>query len=140
MSIHYLKQQLFFDLIGNIQSNVQVLVGRECAVMDQKNAAPQLHAVASTWSSCVKLSVQRVFLGIATDLYNTIYGGDATNDYANAPAPNDTFLNVDNAYMNWFKMRFPGRLISRKYVLPVHHVLQGHPEKGKMWMHFIDNI
>ena len=25
-------------------------------------------------------------------------------------------------------------------VLPVHHVLQGHPESGKMWMKMIDDI
>ena len=42
--------------------------------------------------------------------------------------------------MEWFKKRFPGKPISRKYVLPVNHALQGHPESGKMWMHFIDNI
>ena len=105
-----------------------------------KNAAPQLHAVASTWSSCVELPVQRIFLGIAADLGNTIYGGDATDAYAHAPSPNDTFLTVDDAYLEWFRKKFPGRPISRKYVLPVKHALQGHPESGKMWMHFIDNI
>ena len=28
-----------------------------------KHAAPQLHAVASTWLSCVELPIQRLFLG-----------------------------------------------------------------------------
>lgn len=37
-------------------------------------------------------------------------------------------------------MRFYGRAKSRKYVLPIHHALQGHPEGSKMWMDFIDNI
>ena len=106
-----------------------------------KNAAPQLHAVAFTWLSYVELPVQRIFFGIAADLGNTIYGDDATNAYAHAPALNDTFLTaVDNVYMDWFKMRFSGRPISRKYVLSVHHALQGHQEIGEMWMHFIDNI
>ena len=60
--------------------------------------------------------------------------------YAHAPSPNDIFFTVDDAYLEWFKKKFPGRPISRKYVLPFNHALQGHPESGKMWMHFIDNI
>ena len=104
-----------------------------------KRAAPQLHAVASTWSSCVELPVQRIFLGIAADLNLTIYGGDATDAYAHSPAPNDTYLAIDDAYADWYKDRF-GEEIDRQYILPVKHCLRGHPESGKMWMHFIDNI
>ena len=33
-----------------------------------KNAVPNLHAIASTWSSCVHLPVQRLFLGICAAL------------------------------------------------------------------------
>ena len=104
-----------------------------------KKAAPQLHAVASTWSSCVELPVQRIFLGIAADLGLTVYGGDATDAYAHSPAPSDTYLAIDDAYADWYKDRF-GEEIDRRYILPVKHCLQGHPESGKMWMHFIDNI
>ena len=104
-----------------------------------KKAAPQLHAVASTWSSCVELPVQRVFLGIAADLGLTVYGGDATDAYAHSPAPSDTYLAIDDAYADWYKDTF-GKEINRRYILPVKHCLQGHPESGKMWMHFIDNI
>ena len=105
-----------------------------------KNAAPQLHAVASTWSSCVELLVQRVFHGIAADLGNIIYGGNLMDAYAHDPFPSDTYLTVNNTYMEWFKKKFLGRPISRKYVLPVNPALQGYPENSKMWMHFIDNI
>ena len=37
---------------------------RMCA-NGSKRAAPGLHAVASTWSSCVELPIQRLFLGIS---------------------------------------------------------------------------
>ena len=96
-----------------------------------KKAAPQLHAVASTWSSCVELPVQRIFLGIAADLNLTIYGGDATDAYAHSPAPNDTYLAIDDAYSEWYKDKF-GEEIDRRYKFPVQHCLQGHPESGKM--------
>ena len=66
---------------------------------ESKTTAPQLHVVASTWSSCVELPVQRVFLGIAADLGNTIFGGDVTDAYAYAPSPSDTYLTVNHVYM-----------------------------------------
>ena len=104
-----------------------------------KKAAPELHAVASTWSSCVELPVQQVFFVIAADLGLTVYGGDATDAYAHSPAPSDTHVAIDNAYADWYKDEF-GTEINRRYTLPVKYCLQGHPESGKMWMHFIDNI
>ena len=85
------------------------------------------------------MPVQRLFLGIAADLGLTIFGGDATDAYAHSPAPSETYLAIDDAYADWYKEKF-GKEINRKHVLPVYHCLQGHPESGKMWMHFIDNI
>ena len=95
-----------------------------------KNAAPQLHAVASTWSSCVELPVQRLFLGIAVDLGLTIFGGDATDAYAHSPAPSETYLAIDDAYADWYKENFRTE-INQRHVLPVYNCLQGHPESGK---------
>ena len=104
-----------------------------------KREAPQLHAVASTWSSCVELLIQRLFLGMCAHSGLTIYGGDATDTYTHSPALNDTYLSVDYAYAEWYK-DVKGVQISKIQVLPVYHALQGHPESGKMWMKLIDNI
>ena len=68
-----------------------------------KKAAPQLHAVASTWSSCVELPVQQVFLGKASDLGLKVYGGDATDAYAHSPASSDPYVAIDDAYADWYK-------------------------------------
>ena len=70
---------------------------RMCWNIGSKKAVPQLHAVASTWSLCVELSIQQLFLGICVNAGLTIYGGDVTDAYAHSPAPNDTYLQVDNA-------------------------------------------
>ena len=104
-----------------------------------KKVVPQLHIVARTWSSCVELPVQRLFLGICADSGLTIYGGDATDAYAHSLAPNDTYLQVDDAYAEWYKNK-TNKTISKRMVLPVKHALQGHPKNGKMWMKMIDNI
>ena len=101
-----------------------------------KNAVPQLHVVASIWSSCVELPVQRLFLGIAADLGWSIFGGYATDPHAHSPAPSEIYLAIDEVYSDWYKDKF-GKEINRKHVLPVYHCLQGHPESGKMWVYFI---
>ena len=61
------------------------------------NAAPQLQVVASTWSSCVKLPVQRLFLEITANLGLTAFRGDTTDAYARFSAPTETYLTIDDA-------------------------------------------
>ena len=104
-----------------------------------KKAVPQLHVVASTWSSCVELPIQRLFLGICSNSGLTIYGGDATDTYVHSPAPNNTYLQVDNVHTKWYNNKFKDK-ISKRMVLPVNHALQGHPKSGEMWMKMIDDI
>ena len=88
-----------------------------------KQEAPQLHVIASKWSSCIKLPIQRLFLGMCADSGLTIYGGDATDAYAHSLAPTDTYHAVDNAYAEWYK-DVKGIEISKRQVLPVYHALQ----------------
>ena len=101
-----------------------------------KKAAPTLHAVSSTWSSCVELPIQRLFLGISAALNLTVYGANAIDAYAHSDAPDDkTYLSVDDAYEEWWNSTAKERdkpPITRKFVLPVRHCLQGHPLSGVM--------
>ena len=39
-----------------------------------------------------------MFLEICADLSLTVFSGDATDTYAHSPAPNDTYLEVDDVY------------------------------------------
>ena len=50
-----------------------------------------------------------------------------------------THLTIDDAYYEWYKEK-TGKSLNRRYVLPMLHSLQGHPESGKMWMKLIDRI
>ena len=95
-----------------------------------KKAVPQLHAVASTWSLCVKLHVQRLFLGICDNAGLTIYGRDATDAYVHSPASNDIYLQVDDTYAEWYNNKFKNK-ISKQMVSPVKHALLGQPQKQK---------
>ena len=105
-----------------------------------RKSAPQLHAVASTWSSCVSLPIQRIFFGMCANLGLVIYGGDWTNACAHSPSPNHTYLSVDEAYCEWYYNEYKIKLDWGQKVLPVLHALQGHLESGKQWMWMIDEI
>ena len=103
-----------------------------------KNAAPQLHAVASTWSSCVELPTQRLFLALAAANGLSIFGADITDAYAHSnPAETATYLAIDDAYSKWYQKRF-SVVLNCCHVLPVQHSLQGHPESRTMWIKLID--
>ena len=56
-----------------------------------KKSAPQLHAIASAWFSCVLLPIQHLFVGICANFGLVDYEGDTTDAYAHLPAPNDFF-------------------------------------------------
>lgn len=88
-----------------------------------KKAVPQLHSVASTWSYSVELPVWIFILGICADSGLTVYSGDKTDTYAHLPAPNNTYLVVDNAYSYWYKEN-NNRTISKRMVLLAQHALQ----------------
>ena len=95
--------------------------------------------MASTWSSCVELPIQRLFLGICAHQNLAIYGADAQDAYAHEEADGNTFLAIDDAYSDWYYNKY-GKPVNRKFVLPVKHALQGHLKSGKFWMHLIDKV
>ncbi|KAG7370163.1 reverse transcriptase RNA-dependent DNA polymerase [Nitzschia inconspicua] len=103
-------------------------------------AAPLLHQVASTYSSCVEQPIQRMFFALAAAHDMRVYGGDATDAFAHSPPPETpTFIMIDDAYAEWYKARF-GVTLDRNMVLPVLHALQGHPESGRLWETYINKI
>ena len=105
-----------------------------------KRAAPLLHAIAQTYSSCVEHPIQRLFLAISASLNLKIYGGDAKDAYAHSPGPEiPTYMSIDDAYAEWFKEKY-GYDIDRRKVLPVRKALQGHPESGRLWETHISGI
>ena len=71
-----------------------------------KFAAPLLHAMVSTWSLCVELPIQRLFIALAAQKGLCMYGDDARDAYAHEPAPEMiTHLTIDDAYLNGIKKR-----------------------------------
>ena len=105
-----------------------------------KRAAPALHAVTSTYSSCVNQPVQRLFFALAAINDHKVYGGDIKDAFAHSPGPDvPTFVRIDNQYSEWWSQRHKTN-INRSHVLPVLRCLQGHPESGKIYERHINQI
>ena len=93
-----------------------------------------------TFAACLEQTGARLFYGVAAIKGLTIVGADASNAFAEAPAPKaPMFVYVDEAYREWWLER-GGDPIPPNYVLPVRHALQGHPESPRLWSKLIDNI
>ena len=95
-----------------------------------KKVIQQLHAVASTWSSCIELPIQHLFLGIFADAGLTIYDGNVMNVYTHSPVLKNTYLQVEEAYAEWCRDKYKTKL-SKRMVLHIKHALQGHSKSGK---------
>ena len=105
-----------------------------------KKAAPMLHALAFTYSSCVEHAIQRLFFAIAADQNLRIYGEDIKDAYAHLPRPEiPTYVSIDNQYSDWYTYRYD-KPIDRRKVLPVLKALQGHPEARRCWEAHINGI
>jgi hypothetical protein len=50
-------------------------------------AAPALHKLVETYSSCVEQPVQRLFFALAAQLNYQVFGGDAKDAFAHSPPP-----------------------------------------------------
>lgn len=62
------------------------------------------------------------------------YGADAGNAFAESPPPvAPFFIEVDDAYREWWTDHLGKLPIPEDYVLPVKHALQGHPESPWLW-------
>ena len=112
---------------------------RQCC-NGSKYAAPLLHAIAMTYSSCVEHPIQRLFFALAAHLNLKVYGGDAKDAYGHSPGPEtSTYVTIDDQYADWYKHKY-GKEINRRKVLPVLRALQGHPESGRLWETHINKI
>jgi hypothetical protein len=105
-----------------------------------KRAAPELHRLSSTYSSCIEHPCMRLFMALSASLNMQILAADARDAYAHSSAPSvPTYVVIDDAYAEWYFER-NGIQLDRSMVLPVRHALQGHPEAGALWETHINHI
>ena len=113
---------------------------RSCNCCDgSKRAAPVLHAVTSTYFSCVNQPVQRRIFTLAAINDHKVYCGDI-NAFVHSRSPDvQSYMRIDNVYSEWWTQRYD-KDINRSYVLPVLCCLLGHPENGNYFERHINQI
>ena len=103
-------------------------------------AAPAVHSNTDTYASCLEHPIFRLFVALSATENLTIYGGDAKDAFAHAPAPTQpTFMRIDDAFAEWYESS-TNRKLDRSLVLPVLCAFQGHPEAAKLWEEHIHSI
>ena len=151
----YQKQDMFSDpgpLPSNTEEEINILpmiwtylikvCGRKKARC-VANGAPHLQGsitLAHTYAACLEQSGCRLFWAIAAIKNKIVYGADASNAFAEAPAPKaPLYLKVDEAYRNWYQKKTGIELPIDSYV-KVKHAIQGHPESPRLWQDHINKI
>jgi hypothetical protein len=82
-----------------------------------------------------------LFYALSTALGLVIVFADTKNAYQQSPPPTEPcYLEIDDAYRSWYCKQFGNDIDPRKYVVPVHKALQGHPEAGVLWEKMIVSI
>ena len=105
-----------------------------------KQDASILHALAKTYFFCVEHPIQRQCLALAAEKHFLLFGGDKKDAFVHSPAPEvPMYMMIDNQYSEWYFHCFKKKL-DKSRVLPVLHILQGHPESDKLWKRHINNI
>ena len=93
-----------------------------------------------TYAAALEQSSSRMFWAHSAINNFIIAGADATNAYAEVPAPEATlYVKVDGPYREWYEEKFKTN-IPPNWVLPVHHALQGHLESARLWLDYIHSI
>jgi len=116
---------------------------RKCrSCMDgSKRAAPWLHEFARTYASCVSQPGMKLFFALSAAEGLIVTFADTTNAFQQSPPPTeDCYLEIDEAYVSWYKKRFGKTIDPHTHVIPVLHALQGHPEAGALWERMIVGI
>ena len=98
--------------------------------------------LANTYAKSLEQTGSRIFWALVAINNFIIIGADASNAFAEAPAPKaPLYVKIDAAYREWYQSRFPDApQLSKDSVLPVNGALQGHPEAARLWAKLIDKI
>ncbi len=109
------------------------------------NGAPNMAGsvtLAQTYAAALDQTGARLFWAKAALDNFIILGADASNAFAEAPAPvAPLYVRVDQQYRDWYKATFPDEPpIPKDAVLRVKKALQGHPESPRLWAKLIDSV
>ena len=64
-----------------------------------------------------------MFIALSAQLGHGLFSGDAKDAFAHSPPPETpTFVQIDDAYADWYKYKF-GVKLDQSLVLPVQHAL-----------------
>ena len=107
------------------------------------NGSPRMKGTVTmgeTYAASLNQVPSKIFWALSAIHNNIVIGADASNAFAEAPAPAaPLYMSLDRQYHSWWKNK--GRPdIPHKYGVKVLKAMQGHPESPRLWAILINNI
>ena len=107
------------------------------------NGSPKMKGtvtIGETYAASLEQTAARIFWSVSALKNNIVIGADASNAFAEAPAPlAPLYMSLDTQYHSWWKHK--GRdPIPDGYGVRVYKAIQGHPEAPRLWATLINKI
>ena len=132
------------NILRIVWSNVVKTNGKRKArscLDGSKRAAPWLRDYGTTYASCIEHPCMKMFFALAASQGLVVTTADTSNAFQQSPPPTrQCYLEIDDAYRSWYQKRFGKDIDPRRFVIPLHKALQGHPEAGALWEGMITKI
>jgi deoxyuridine 5'-triphosphate nucleotidohydrolase len=112
-----------------------------CVCNGSKNMRGSV-TLAETYAAALDQTGAKIFWAAAALQNFIIIGADASNAFAEAPAPvAPLYVVIDEQYREWHRHRCPNAPeIPTGHVMKVKGALQGHPESARLWALLIDKV
>ena len=96
--------------------------------------------LGETYAASLDQTASKIFWAISATSNHIVIGADASNAFAEAPAPlAPLYMSLDTQFHSWWRSK--GRpAIPKGYGLRVHKAIQGHPESPRLWAILINDI
>ena len=107
------------------------------------NGSPRMKGTVTfgeTYAASLEQTGAKIFWSVSATSGNVVIGADASNAFAEAPAPvAPLYMKLDQQFHSWWKSK--GRPpIPNGYGVKVHKAIQGHPESPRLWASLINKI
>ena len=97
--------------------------------------------MAETFAHSLEQTGSRIFWAISALSNYVVVGADASNAFAEAPAPKaPLYVYIDKQFREWWEHKGYTPLQPSQRVMRVKKALQGHPESPRLWAKLIDKI
>ena len=108
------------------------------------NGSPRMQGTVTlgeTYAASLDQTASKIFWALSADKGHIVIGADASNAFAEAPAPKaPLYMDLDHQFHSWWKSMGRPPPISHGHGVKVLKAIQGHPESPRLWAILMNKI